>query len=96
MSTSDSWLNTTSALITHDIIKKLVPLTKKQALFIARLSTCLISNIAIFFSLTGKGVKELDWLAGNFWCPLILLPMIAGFLRFRTNPKSFIASVVFA
>lgn len=31
MSTADSWLNTTSVLTVHDIIRKLVPLTEKQA-----------------------------------------------------------------
>lgn len=38
MSTADSWLNTTSVLCSHDIVGKLIPLTEKQALIIARLS----------------------------------------------------------
>lgn len=96
MSTADSWLNTTSVLIAHDIIKKFIPLTEKQALIIARFSTFIVSTLAILLSLSERGVMELEWLAGNFWEPLIAVPLTAGFLKFRTNSKSFIASVILA
>ncbi|MDJ1304901.1 MAG: hypothetical protein MRQ09_01500 [Candidatus Midichloria sp.] len=55
MSTADSWLNTTSVLCSHDIVGKLIPLTEKQALIIARLSTSIIAKIAIILSLWERG-----------------------------------------
>lgn len=96
MSTADSWLNTTSVLVTHDIIRKLISLNEKQSLIIARCSTLVISTLAILLSLSGKGVIELEWLGGNFWMPIVIVPLSAGFLKFRTNEKSFIASTTLA
>ncbi|MDJ1258069.1 MAG: sodium:solute symporter family protein, partial [Candidatus Midichloria sp.] len=96
MSTADSWLNTTSVLITHDIISKFIDLHERQSLIVARCSTFIIAILAILLSLSGKGVIELEWLGGNFWGPIIIIPLSAGFLRFRTNSKSFMASVVLA
>ncbi|WHQ46477.1 MAG: sodium:solute symporter family protein [Candidatus Midichloria sp.] len=96
MSTADSWLNTTSVLVTHDIIRRLISLNEKQALIIARCSTFVIAILAILLSLSGKGVIELEWIGGNFWMPIIIVPLSAGFLKFRTNSKSFIASTTLA
>ena len=96
MSTADSWLNTTSVLFTYDIIGKIIYLNKRQLLIIARSSTFVIAIIAIIISLSKRGIMELNWLAGNFWEPFIIVPLTAGFLKFWTNSKSLIASVVLA
>ncbi|CAG7597509.1 sodium:solute symporter family protein [Hyalomma marginatum] len=96
MSTADSWLNNTSVLVTHDIVKKLIPLTEKQAITIARLSTFGVAGLAVLLSFLEKGIMELEWLSGNFLAPLIIVPLTAGFLKFWTNSKSFIASVTLA
>ncbi|MDJ1257043.1 MAG: hypothetical protein MRQ07_00055 [Candidatus Midichloria sp.] len=89
MSTADSWLNTTSVLCSHDIVGKLIPLTEKQALIIARLSTSIIAILAIILSLWERGVMELEWLSSNFWMPIMVVPLAAGFLGFWTNSMSF-------
>lgn len=47
MSTADSWLNNTSVLFTHDIIRKIIHLTERQALLIARIFTFIIGILAI-------------------------------------------------
>ncbi|MDJ1258048.1 MAG: sodium:solute symporter family protein [Candidatus Midichloria sp.] len=96
MSTADSWLNTAGILLTHDIIKKLVPLTHQRSLIVARISIFIIAVLSVIFSLSGKGLMQLNWLADNFWGPIIIIPLSAGFLMFRTNSKSFIASVILA
>lgn len=96
MSTADSWLNTTSVLTVHDIVRKLIPLTEKQALISAKIITFIIGILAIFLTLTGKGIIELGLLASSFWEPLMLVPLAAGFLKFRTNSKSFISATIFA
>ena len=97
MSTADSWLNYASILCAHDVCKRLFPdISDKQELNIARLSTLGIGIVGIFIALKGKGIMELVWAADNFWIPLITVPLSAGFLKFRTNSKSFIASSVVA
>ncbi len=95
MSTADSWLNTTSVLCAHDIAKTLFPkLTDKQELFIARISVLLIAIASVSLALTGTSLMALSWLASNFWMPVILIPLVAGFLGFQSNYKSFLASNV--
>ena len=61
MSTADSWLNTTSVLCTHDIIGKIIHLTDKQALLIARTSTFALCAIAIDLTRKNYGIMELTW-----------------------------------
>ena len=94
ISTADSWLNATSVVCAHNIIGRSIPLTDKQSLLVARLSTFVISFLAIFLSMYKKGIIEFTWLMCNFWEPTIIVPITAGFLKFRTNAISFIASVI--
>lgn len=95
MSTADSWLNTTSVLCAHDIAKGLFPnLTDKQELFIARVSVLVISALSVILALNETSLMELAWLAGNFWEPLIFIPLTVGFFKFQTNQKSFICASI--
>ena len=97
MSTADSWLNTASILCAHDIWPRLFPnTTDKQEVNIARLATFAIGIFAIFIALMEKGIMELCWAIANFWETFILIPLAAGFLKFRTNSKSFITSFAMA
>ncbi|XVN40474.1 MAG: hypothetical protein RCO49_06615 [Rickettsia endosymbiont of Argas persicus] len=91
-STASAFLNSTSMIIVHDIKY----LTQKQALIFARVSICIIAVLFLTLSLSTKGVMELLWLSSNFWEAIILVPLTAGFLKFRTNARSFITSVAFA
>jgi Na+/proline symporter len=97
MSTADSFLNTVSVLCAHDVAKQLFPQLKdNHELLIARISTFLVCILSALLAAQGNGFIELIWLADNFWAPLIIVPLIAGFLRFKTNYKSFICSNIFA
>ncbi|MDF3047888.1 MAG: putative periplasmic sensor histidine kinase [Candidatus Midichloriaceae bacterium] len=95
MSTADSWLNTTSVLCAHDIAKGLFPrLTDKQELLIARISVLAISALSVLLASTSNSLMSLIWLAGNFWEPIIFIPLTAGFLKFQTNQKSFVSASI--
>ncbi|RZI45307.1 sodium:solute symporter family protein, partial [Rickettsiales endosymbiont of Peranema trichophorum] len=97
MSTADSWLNTTSVLCAHDIAKMIFPkLTDWQELWIARLSTTVVGILAITIASNAEGILELSWLIYNFWDPIILVPMVTGFLGFRSNVPSFLTGVITA
>lgn len=61
MSTADSWLNTASVLCAHDIMGKIIHLTDKQALLIARTSTFALCAIAIDLTRKNYGIMELTW-----------------------------------
>lgn len=95
MSTADSWLNVSSSVIAHDIIKKVNPLiTKKQELIFARLSTVLLSVLAIYFSLLSREVIEKLWFVRNFWHSIVLIPLLAGILGIKAKKRSFIFSMI--
>lgn len=91
MSTADSWLNTASVLVAHDIIKALFPkISDKRELLIARLSVIGLGALATFLAVSeNKSILGLEWLVSNFWEPLVLVPIALGFLKLRNNPKSF-------
>ena len=97
MSTADSWLNSASVMFAHDTVKKLFPgMSDKQEVLVARLSLIAISGLSAFLAFYKSGsIMALQWLASSFWEPIMLVPLVAGFLKFRTNYKSYISSIVF-
>jgi Na+/proline symporter/signal transduction histidine kinase/CheY-like chemotaxis protein len=95
MSTQDSFLNTTSALISHDICKKIWPiLTDKQELLIARGSCVFIAIASMLIVFLQKNIIEVVWLVNSFWTPLITFPFLAGLIGGRISKKSFITMVL--
>ncbi|MDJ1407781.1 MAG: hypothetical protein MRQ13_05415 [Candidatus Midichloria sp.] len=77
MSTAGSWLNNTSMLVTHDIVKKLIPLTEKQAITIARLYTFGVAGLAVLLSLLKRnnGIRMAiqQFLGSPYYSPSYLL-----------------------
>ncbi len=98
MSTADSWLNTASILFAHDILKKISPsINSKTELLSARIFLLCISGFATILVLVQNStLRELSWMVGNFWTPMIFIPVIAGFMGFCTNSRSFIGSSICA
>lgn len=97
MSTADSWLNTASIVCAHDIIKKMFPqMSSKAELLAARVSLFIISGFAAFMAISNNETVYASWLVLGFWSPVILIPLCAGFLRFRTNSISFIGAFAMA
>ncbi|NRA74152.1 MAG: sodium:solute symporter family protein, partial [Rickettsiales bacterium] len=95
MSTQDSYLNTTSVLLSHDICKKIWPsLTDKQELLIARLSCIVVALTSISIIWVNKDIIGIIWLALNFFAPLISVPLLAGLLGTRINKDSLIFVVI--
>ncbi|NRA74027.1 MAG: hypothetical protein HRU36_04735 [Rickettsiales bacterium] len=95
MSTQDSYLNTTSVLISHDIIKQIYPsITNKQELFIARISCVVIALISILIVFFSRSIIDIFWLVENFMMPLVSAPLILGLVGIRINKKSFIFVVI--
>lgn len=94
MSAADSWLNNASSLCPYEVVNKFVILTNSQALLVARMCTAIIAVLAVCLSFFEKGIMELNWIAGNLWSSLIMVPLVAGFLKFRTNSQSFIVGII--
>lgn len=97
MSTADSWINTSSILCAHDIIKKIKPqISNQQELLIARVSSIFITALSIVLVLSQDSIFDLLCFVSNFWEPIIVIPLCAGFLGFQTNSKSFVIATISA
>lgn len=97
MSTADSYLNNTGIVIARDIIKrKWTKIPAKAEVMWARIFTLLTGVAAIVLVLFNNEILTLIWISLSFYFPLVLIPLSAGFLKFRTNSSSFIASVILA
>lgn len=95
MSTSDSWLNASSTIVAHDIIKKIYPrISNKQEVTIAKISTFFISIISVVIALKIQNITEILFLSLHFWYPIFTIPIITGFLRFRTNSDVFLIGAI--
>ncbi len=97
MSSADSYLNTASVIVAHDMYKSIYPnSTAKRELLVARGANLLISGIAAFLSLNIKGLMEILWLTDNFWDPIVLIPFIAGLMSFKASKRAFVYSITTA
>ncbi len=88
MSTSDSYLNSTSVIITKDFIKVLFPdLTDKQELRMLRLFIIVISLIPLL--LVSYDLFETTRLFRAFGIQMIIIPFFAGLYDFQSRKNSF-------
>ena len=95
MSTADSWLNSLSVIISHDVIKNIFPkINEKQEILTARVATCVCAVLAIIIALKSKEILKLVIVVNSFSYTTILLPFTLGFFKFKTNSISFLTSVM--
>lgn len=97
MSTADSFLNSASVMFAHNIMKPIFPnISARTELSLAKLATIFFSLLALIIAFTGESLAKIMWVAENFWTPFIVIPLVAGFLKFYTNSTSFKVSLFFA
>jgi Na+/proline symporter/signal transduction histidine kinase len=95
MSTADSWLNTSSVMLAHDILGKVFPkfLNNKRMLIAVRISTISIgfasALFAIFYS---KGLMDFMWLIDNIWAPIMIVPLIYALIYKSSYTSTFVAA----
>lgn len=97
MAVAESYLNTCSVILVNDVIKVLNPkISNAKQMIALRASVCLMSALSAIVAINQLGILKLVFLVQNFWTPLILIPISAGFLGFSTSSKAFVASVATA
>ncbi|MCT4616751.1 MAG: sodium:solute symporter family protein [Candidatus Gracilibacteria bacterium] len=94
MSSADSFLNSASVAFVNDILK---PVSKKdhgekKLLLFARLSTFITGALAILFAVKIEKILDILIYAYNFWAPIILVPLAATILGYKSNLKIFLGS----
>ena len=95
MSTADSWLNTLSSMLTRDLITPFCRKLKDASeVTFARCFVVILGIATVIVALISREIIGLVWAAINFWYPLVLIPLVAGFLLFRTNLYSFVVATI--
>lgn len=95
MSTADSWLNSLSVIISHDVIKKIFPnISDRTELLSARIATVVCSIFAVIIALYSGEIFKLILLVENFYYALILIPFTVGFFNFKMAPIPLLASFI--
>lgn len=90
MSTVDSYINSTSVLITHDLLKQLNVVLFSKELLSARIISLLIGILSIGLSLRDNSLLNLLILSYSFYMPVVSVPFIMAILGFRSTEKSVI------
>ncbi|MBA8667743.1 hypothetical protein H1Q59_07560 [Holosporaceae bacterium 'Namur'] len=97
MSMAEAEINASSIILVNDLLKVIYPdMGNTQQLGALRLITIILSISSLAIINLSNDILNLVWLVANFWEPIILVPTLAGFLGFKTNTKSFLASIISA
>lgn len=94
MSTADSYINSSSILITHDILIPLeIKSVKNNEILTARIAAILIGTAAILPALFFKGLLDLIIFTFSFYMPVVTPPFILSVLGFRSSPRAVFAAM---
>jgi SSS family solute:Na+ symporter len=96
MSSADSFLNGAATGCVKDVIMPLrtTPLTPRTHLLLAKLVNALTGILAVVFAIKIESILDILIMAYNFWAPIVLVPLTAAFLGFRTSRAAFVAGAV--
>ena len=91
MSTADSYINSSSVLISNDIFSQLnLKFVKGNEILIARISAVIIGIVAIAPAIFFQGLLDLIIFTFSFYMPIVTPAFILGVLGFRSSGKSVI------
>lgn len=94
MSTADSYMNASSVIFVHDLCRPLGIINFiKDDLLLARLITLIIGISSIFLVLFSTDIFDLLLLAGNFYTPIVTVPLMLAIFGFRTTPRVVLAAM---
>jgi SSS family solute:Na+ symporter len=94
MSSADSYLNSASVTLIHDILPSLkIKVSAKKELNLMRWATALLGVGAISFALAFDSVLDILLYSYGFWSPLVLPPLVGGILGFKITQNQFLICV---
>ena len=97
MSTMDSLINTGALSLTVDVHEKYINknTSPKQSVRIARISTVIMSVVALMIALKIQSVLTISWIASDFLTSGAFVPLVMGFLWARGTSQAATVSMVF-
>ena len=93
MSTADSYLHSGSVIFSHDLCKSL-NIKKRDELLIARVFSFVAGTFAIVLALSANNLFQLLLLVGNFYTPIITMPLMLAIFGFRTTSRVAISAML--
>ena len=95
MSTADSYLNSASVCLVHDVLNPLNLCTRpNQKLQAARIATLVVGGMSITMALYFENIFELAIYASNFWGPIVVGPLLIGILGFKITNYQCLAAMI--
>ena len=103
MSTADSFINSTSVILVHDLLKPLAAKSRfnifciNNELLAAKIASIFITALAVVISILGdKNLLKLTLSTSAIYVPLVLVPFLADVFGFRTSGLSVLIAMFFA
>ncbi|MGC0372280.1 MAG: hypothetical protein DGJ47_000990 [Rickettsiaceae bacterium] len=93
MSSADSYINITSVLVTHDILKS-INFNPDRKLAVARLVAIIIGLGSILLALSTKDLLSIILSANAFYMPIVTVPFLFTMAGFRTTSKSVLSGML--
>ncbi len=88
MSTADSYINSTSVLISHDFCHTLGIRPIKDELIFSRVTSLIVGVFSIMLALRSGSLLDLIIATSMLYMPIVTVPFIMALLGFRTSSKS--------
>ena len=94
MSTADSYINAAAVIFSNDICRPLGLKLIKSDLLLSRICAAFIGITAIMLIFCSDNLFELLLLAGNFYTPIVTVPLMMAIFGFRSTPKAVLIGMV--
>ena len=94
MSTVDSYINSSSILLVHDLRQSLGKNLLIDELKTTKLCSMVIGSIAILFAIRSGSFLDLIISASMFYMPIVTVPFIMAIFGFRSSSKSVILGMI--
>ncbi|NRB10780.1 MAG: hypothetical protein HRU35_04100 [Rickettsiaceae bacterium] len=90
MSTSDSYINSSSVMFSHDVCNYFKTVTRNWELFLSRFFSVLVGVIAFALALKPATILDLAMMTLGFYNSVLTIPFLLAVFCFRSSPKSFL------
>lgn len=95
MSTADSYLNSVSISIVHDVLAPInIIISSDTKLFWSRVVTIITGLMATLFAIYFENVFELAIYSSNFWGPIVVGPLLLGLFNIKISKNICIFSII--
>ena len=89
MSSADSYINSAAVIFAHDLIKP-----SENTLNLSRIFSMFVGISATLLALSTSSLYDLLLLAGNFYTPVITMPLLLAIFGFRSTSRVALIAIV--